>query len=141
VSPEVQASSGKGKGLEVAKLPAPATPTQLPSAKVSSPSSATKSTNLPPPPVIAPTPAPSGAYRLSCPLEDKGTEKRITDQILDITLPVPIRDILAVSPDVRKNLREMASNKCVTIGMVSINELSGHPGTNHWMHEYDDIRM
>jgi hypothetical protein len=95
-----------------------------------------KSANPPLP--AASASAPSGMYRLSCPLEDKGAEKYLTDQILDVTLPVPIRDILAVLPDVRKNLCDMSSNKCITVGMVSVNELSSHPGTNHWMHQYDD---
>jgi hypothetical protein len=96
-----------------------------------------KSANPPLP--TASAPVPSGTYHLSCPLEDKGVEKHLTDQILDVTLPVPIRDILAVSPDVRKNLHNISSNKHITVSTVSVNELSSHPGTNRWMCQYNNV--
>ncbi|KAG2739744.1 hypothetical protein P692DRAFT_201670809, partial [Suillus brevipes Sb2] len=88
-----------------------------------------------------PAPPPTGTYRLSCALEDKGAEKRITDQILDITIQVPVRDIFAVSPDIRKNFRDMSSNKRVTVGTVSVNELSSHPANRDWMRQYDGSHM
>jgi hypothetical protein len=141
ISPEVRTSSSKGKSLEVAKITTPAADAPITGAKSSSSSSVSKPANTPSPAASASTPAPSGAYRLSCPLEDKSAEKRITDQILDVTLPVPIRDILAVSPDIRKSMRDLSSNKRITVGTVSVNELSSHPVTNHWMRQYEDARM
>ncbi|KAG2748104.1 hypothetical protein P692DRAFT_201715678, partial [Suillus brevipes Sb2] len=111
VSPAIQASSNKGK------------------ANTSTPAHA------------VPAPPPTGTYCLSCALEDKGAEKRITDQILDITIQVPVRDIFAVSPDIRKNFRDMSSNKRVTVGTVSVNELSSHPANRDWMRQYDGSHM
>jgi hypothetical protein len=46
-----------------------------------------------------------------------------------------------VLPEVRKNLCNMSTNKCVTVGTVLVNELSGHPATNQWMSQYDDSHM
>ncbi|KIK33773.1 hypothetical protein CY34DRAFT_61867, partial [Suillus luteus UH-Slu-Lm8-n1] len=139
ISPEVRASTSKGKSLEVAKIISPAPDAPVENAKLSPTSPKSKPDN--PTPLVVSAPAPTGAYRLSCPLEDKSAEKRITDQILDITLPVPIRDILAVSPDIRKSMRDLSSNKRVTVGTVSVNELSSHPVTHHWMRQYEDARM
>ncbi|KAG2746277.1 hypothetical protein P692DRAFT_201867879, partial [Suillus brevipes Sb2] len=143
VSPAIQASSNKGKGLEVAKIPSPAaSDAPVTGAKSSSSSSsASKTANTSTPAHAVPAPPPTGTYRLSCALEDKGAEKRITDQILDITIQVPVRDILAVSPDIRKNFRDMSSNKRVTVGTVSVNELSSHPANRDWMRQYDGSHM
>ena len=143
VSPAIQASSNKGKGLEVAKIPSPATSdAPVTSAKSSSSSSsASKTANTSTPAHAVPAPPPTGTYRLSCALEDKGAEKRITDQILDITIQVPVRDIFAVSPNIRKNFRDMSSNKRVTVGTVSVNELSSHPANRDWMRQYDGSHM
>jgi hypothetical protein len=142
VSPAIQASSSKGKGLEVAKIPSPAaSDAPVTGAKSSSSLSASKTTNTSTPAHAVPTPPPTGTYCLLCALEDKGAEKHITNQILDITIQVPVRDIFAVSPDIRKNFRVMSSNKCVTIGTVSVNELSSHPANRDWMHQYDGSHM
>ncbi|KAG1765354.1 hypothetical protein EDD22DRAFT_1015293 [Suillus occidentalis] len=140
ISPEVRTSSSKGKNLEVAKIITPAADAPIVGTKSSSSSSVSKPTNTPPPVASTPMPTPSGAYRLSCPLEDKGAEKCITDQILDIMLPVPIRDILAVSPDIRKSMHNLSSNKRVTIGTVSYEDArmridDGHIVADHFCYE------
>jgi hypothetical protein len=104
ISPEVQASSSKGKGLGVAKI----TPLNIPvtnnpterttlvpkSAAFASSQSAPVSNNnstspLPMPPLSAPT-AQSTTYRYVFTLEDKEANKCIVERLLNSNLNIPV---------------------------------------------------
>jgi len=155
ISPEVQASSSKGKGLEVAKIAPHNVPvtnnsmertTLVPKSAAPAPSqSALLSTNnstslLPTPPLSAPT-TQLTTYRYAFTLEDKEADKRVVEHLLDSNLNIPIRELLAVSPDVRQHFRELTMKKCITVGMVSVHELSGQPATDTWLKQYEGVRL
>ncbi|KAG2339646.1 hypothetical protein BDR05DRAFT_891445, partial [Suillus weaverae] len=53
-------------------------------------------------------------------------------------LSIPVRELLAVLPEVRKQFRDMTTNKRVTVGTVSIDKLSGHFAMDRWLSQYDD---
>ncbi|KAG2347093.1 hypothetical protein BDR05DRAFT_876856 [Suillus weaverae] len=61
------------------------------------------------------------------------------EHILDSNFSIAIRELLAISPEVRKQFRNMTTNKHVTVGTVSINKLSGHFATDRWMSQYDNL--
>jgi hypothetical protein len=155
ILPEVQASSSKSKGLEVAKIAphnVPATndstekttlapKSAVPAPSQSAPSSTSNST--PPqlaPPLSAPT-AQSTTYRYAFALEDKEADKRIVECLLDSNLNIPVRELLAVSPDVRQHFHEFTTKKRVTVGMVSVHELLGQPAMDAWLKQYEGMRL
>ena len=57
--------------------------------------------------------------------------------MLDSQVNVPMRELIAVSTDVRKVLKEMTTTKRVTVGSVSVNELAGAPSTKEFLKRYD----
>jgi len=155
ISPEVQASSSKGKGLEVAKITLHNIPvtnnsmertTLAPKSAAPAPSqSAPLSTNnsmslLPMPPLSVPT-VQSTTYRYAFALEDKEADKRVVKRLLNSNLNIPVQELLAVSPDVRQHFRELTMKKRVTVGMVSVHELSGQPATDAWLKQYEGVRL
>ena len=74
---------------------------------------------------------PSGQFRCSFPLEDKTAPKRLLDRVLATTVPVPVRELIAVAPDVCKQLKDLAIAKRIPISTntVQVNELAGRdPG-------------
>ena len=75
----------------------------------------------------------STQFRYTFPLEDKGADKRVTDRMLDTSVSIPIRELIAVSTDVRKVFKDMTTTKRVTVGAMSINELSGAPSTKEYI--------
>jgi hypothetical protein len=102
ISPEVQALSSKGKGLEVAKivpLNVPVTnnsterttlapKSAAPACSQSAPSSKNNSTSpLPMPPLSAPT-VQSTTYCYAFALEDKEADKRVVECLLDFNLNI-----------------------------------------------------
>jgi len=104
ISPEVQASSSKGKGLEVAKIAphnVPVTNNSMerttlapkstaPAPSQSTPSSTSNSTPPQPvPPLSAPT-AQSTTYHYAFALEDKEADKRVVERLLDSNLNIPV---------------------------------------------------
>jgi hypothetical protein len=153
ILPEVQASSSKGKGLEVAKI----TPHNVPvtnnsterttlAPKSAAPAflqSAPSSTNnsmspLPMPLLSAPT-VQSTTYCYAFTSEDKEADKRIVKCLLDSNLDIPIQELLAVSPDVRQHFRELTMKKCIMVGVVSVQKLSGQPATDAWLKQYEGV--
>jgi hypothetical protein len=121
ILPEVQASSSKGKGLEVVKIVLHNVPvthnsmertTLAPKSAAPAPSqSAPSSTNhsmspLPTPPLSAPT-VQSTTYRYAFALEDTEADKCIVERLLNSNLNIPVRELLAVSPDVRQHFCEL----------------------------------
>ena len=74
---------------------------------------------------------PSGQFRYSFPLEDETAPKRLLDRVLATTVPVPVRELIAVAPDVRKQLKDLTTTKCIPISTntIQVNELAGRdPG-------------
>ncbi|KAG2100650.1 uncharacterized protein F5147DRAFT_776858 [Suillus discolor] len=139
ISPEIQASSDKGKGKELAKVAPTSAPTSAKAPpKGTSSSSTTSSSSAPPPspsqssaslstPTSAPAPIQSSSYRYAFPLEDKEADKLVVERLLDSNLSIPVRELLAVSPDVRQQFHELTMKKRITVGAVSVHKLSGHP--------------
>jgi len=155
ISPEVQASSSKGKGLEVTKI-APhnvhvtynsmerttlAPKSAAPASSQSAPSSTNISTSLlPMPPLSAPT-TQSTTYRYAFTLEDKEANKHVVEHILDSNLNIPIQEFLAVLPDVRQHFHNLTTKKCIMVGAASVHELLGQPATDAWLKQYKGVRL
>ena len=62
------------------------------------------------------------------PLEDKEAPRQVLDRVLDTAVPVPVKDLFAVSPEFRKQFRDLTMVKRVTnqaTNLVQVNELSG----------------
>jgi hypothetical protein len=155
ISPEVQALSSKGKGLEVAKiapLNVPVTNNSMerttlapksaaPASSQSAPSSNNNSTSpQPTSPLSAPT-AQSTTYRYAFALEDKEADKCVVEHLLDSNLNIPVQELLAVSPDVRQHFRKLTTKKHITVGTVSVHELSGQPATDAWLKQYEGVHL
>jgi hypothetical protein len=134
-SPEVQATR---QSTTTSAAPSRTTaPTSSPGIPASKPSS-----SVPPPPT---QPATAGAdssraranfppatqYRYTFALEDDTAPQRVLDRVLEASIPVPVKDLFAVSPDFRKHFRDVTTTKRVTsTGVVQVNELSGRdPGS------------
>ncbi|KAG2336086.1 hypothetical protein BDR05DRAFT_1006175 [Suillus weaverae] len=143
VSATVQALSTKGKAPESVKaITQPTMSTskskETPPVASSSSSSSLNTANVANPLSMMP---PLNQYRYSYPLEDKNADKCVLEHILNTTISIPIREILAVPPDVRKVFRDQMTIKCITIDTVSVNELSSQPELKDWMHSYDEVRL
>ncbi|KAF8548029.1 hypothetical protein OG21DRAFT_1489720 [Imleria badia] len=63
----------------------------------------------------------------SCPIEDKTAPCQILDRVLETTVPIPVKDLLSVAPEFRKQLRELATTKRIPVtgNVVQVNKLSG----------------
>jgi hypothetical protein len=82
----------------------------------------------------------AGQYRYSFPLEDDTTPKRVLDQVLETSIPVPVKELFAVSLEFRKQFRDLTTTKWVTSGsaiQVQVNKLSGHD-PDHISREFVD---
>ena len=65
------------------------------------------------------------------PLDDETAPKRLLDQVLETTMPVPVRELIAVAPEVCKQLKDLSTAKCIPISTntIQVNELAGRdPG-------------
>jgi hypothetical protein len=155
ISPEVQASSSKGKGLEVAKITPHNVPvtknstertTLAPKSAVPAPSqSASSSTNnstspLPMPLLSVPT-AQLTTYHYAFALEDKEANKHIVECLLDSNLNIPIQELLTVLPDVRQHICELTTKKRIMVGTVSVHKLSGQPAMDAWLKQYKGVHL
>ncbi|KAG2338268.1 hypothetical protein BDR05DRAFT_847302, partial [Suillus weaverae] len=109
-----------------------------PVASTSSSSSSSNTANITNPLSTMPS---SNQYRYSYPLEDKNADKHILEHILDMTISIPIREILAISPDVHKVFCDQTTTKHITVGTVSVNELLSQPELEEWMRGYDEVRL
>jgi hypothetical protein len=153
ILPEVQASSSKGKGLEVAKIAPHNVPvtnnsterttlalqSAVPASLQSAPSSTNNSTPLlPTPPLPVPT-AQSTTYCYAFTLEDKEADKRIVECLLDSNLNIPIQELLAVLPDVRQHFCNLTMKKHIMVGAVSVHERSGQPAMDAWLKQYEGM--
>lgn len=58
-------------------------------------------------------PPQNGQFRYTTPIEDSKIVKKVMEDALDATLPISIREILAIAPDARKFLKEQINTKKV----------------------------
>jgi hypothetical protein len=143
VSPAVQALMGKGKVPAVAKT-ATMPPLVTSKAKEALKAPTTAASSMAPP-VAAPTaknPTPAlNQYRYSFALEDKEADKRMVERLLDSNLNIPMHKLFAISPDVRKQFHDLTTTKRVTVGMVSVNELSSQLMIEEFICTFDQERL
>ena len=71
---------------------------------------------------------PSAQYQYLFPMEDETAPWQVLDQVLGSNIPVPVKDLLIVAPEFRKQLHELITVKHVTTNpsshVVQFNELS-----------------
>jgi hypothetical protein len=84
-----------------------------------------------------PTNQSSTQYRYAFPLEDKDADKCVVDRMLDSTISMPMRKLMAVSTDVCKVFKDLTTTKHVTVGTVSVNKLSSTPEMQDFLKKYD----
>jgi hypothetical protein len=64
----------------------------------------------------------------------------VLDQVLETSVPVPVKELFAVSPEFKKQFRDLTTMKWVTSGSanhVQVNELSSHD-PDHVSREFGD---
>jgi hypothetical protein len=64
----------------------------------------------------------------------------VLDRVLETSVPVPVKELFAVSPEFRKQFHDLTTTKWVTSGSanhVQVNELSGHD-PDHVSREFGD---
>jgi hypothetical protein len=134
-SPQVKVVGSKpnnapNKGTEVM---IPAEPSSMQDTTSSSPSS--QSAIIPDDP---PANQSSTQYRYTFLLEDKDVDKCVVDRMLDSTISMPMRELIAVSTDMCRVFKDLTTTKRVTVGTVSVNELSSAPETQEFLKKYDE---
>ncbi|KIJ05561.1 hypothetical protein PAXINDRAFT_21195 [Paxillus involutus ATCC 200175] len=65
------------------------------------------------PATTSPSTLNNGQFHYSFPLADSEAPKRALDQVLGVTVPVPLKELLALSPDLRKHMKEAVTGKRV----------------------------
>ena len=72
---------------------------------------------------------PTTQYQYLFPMEDKTASRRVLDWVLGSNVPVPVKDLLIVAPEFRKQFHELITVKHVMTNpsshVVQVNELSG----------------
>ena len=58
--------------------------------------------------------APASQFRYHTPIEDAKTISKVANQTLDVSITLPIRDLLSILPDVRRHIKEQIVTKRVT---------------------------
>jgi hypothetical protein len=110
------------------------TPAGSSSAQDTISSSSLQSTTIPDDP---PTNQSSMQYRYTFPLEDKDMDKCVVDRMLYSTISMPMHKLIAVSTDMRKVFKDLTTTKRVTVGTVSVNELSSTSEMQEFLKKYD----
>ena len=104
--------------------PSASTPTQSTATNSPTPSSSQLVPYKPTPSTVAPqvrysdqkgkAPDATGPdFHYQCPIEDKSDSKKVLDRILGIEIPISARELLSLSPDVRKQMKELTTTKKV----------------------------
>jgi hypothetical protein len=71
-------------------------------------------------------------FHYQCPIEDKADAKKVYERILDVSIPVTARELLSLSPDVRKQAKESTTTKKVkAAAFVAVDPVS------NYMHSLD----
>ena len=126
-----------------------ATPPKVPAPVANRPPSSTPpSTSIPFQNDSANTPSfnPQGQFRYLFPLKDETAPKCLLDRVLATTVLVPVQELIAVAPEVHKQLKDlsMAKHIPVSTNTVQVNELAGRdPSEVDWafgdrVHQSDD---
>ena len=72
---------------------------------------------------------PTTQYWYLFPMEDDTAPRRVLDWVLGSNVPIPVKDMLIVAPEFRKQLHELITVKCVMTNpsshVVQVNKLSG----------------
>ena len=94
------------------------------------------SASAPPLPCILPTNlqalVPTNQYKYSFLLEDETAPRHVLNCVLDTSIPVPVKDLFAVSPDIYKHFHNLTTVKHIitttpaTMVTIHINELASH---------------
>ncbi|KAG2061171.1 hypothetical protein BDR06DRAFT_1001500 [Suillus hirtellus] len=85
--------------------------------------------------------AKTASYQYLHGLEDKDTDKHILEHLLDTYINMLTRELFTILPDLRKQFHNLTTTKHVTVGTVLVNELTGHPTSDEWMHDYGTKRL
>jgi hypothetical protein len=141
-TPGNRSAARKGKAAErpaPSAAPAPSAPVPQPSAstnpapasKAVAPKSSVPQTIVPhiryPDPRVKGKDAVGPDFHFQCPIEDKADAKKVLDRILDITVPVTAREILSLSPEVRKQAKESTTTKKIkAAAFVSVEPVSNY---------------
>jgi hypothetical protein len=132
VSPAVQVTSAKGKVPEIMKAPSISATSASKSKEVnkalsvpSTMESATSSSSS------------SMQYIYSFTLKDKDTNKHVVQLLLECNINIPVHEIFTVSPDVHKQFRDLTTTKHITVGTMSVNELSSQQMTEEFVCTFD----
>ena len=62
------------------------------------------------------------------PLKDKSAPRQVLDRVVDTSVPIPVKDLIAASPEFRKQFQDLTTVKRVTntsSNSVQVHELSG----------------
>src|ERR1700724_1383054 len=74
--------------------------------------------------------APPPDFHYQCPIEDKADVKKVYQRILDVSIPVTARELLSLSPDVRKQAKESTMTKKVrAAAFVTVDPVSHYLNT------------
>jgi hypothetical protein len=75
---------------------------------------------------------PNPQFKLAFPAEDPTASARIVNSFLDSSITVPMRDILSVSPEVKRHFRDQTATQRVATNTMSVNELAGRNPEDVW---------
>jgi hypothetical protein len=124
VSPQVRASSDKGKGPAISPVASTSSAPSIAKPGTSSDKRATAS---------------SPQFKYQFPLEDPAASTRILESIRKSQIIVPLEDILSAAPDVRKQFRDQTTTRRVPVGTVSVHELAGRDPHEIWGNYEDSL--
>jgi hypothetical protein len=66
-------------------------------------------------------------FHYQCPIEDKADAKKVYERILDVSIPVTARELLSLSPEVRKQAKESTTTKKVkAAAFVAVDPVSNY---------------
>ncbi|KIO05055.1 hypothetical protein M404DRAFT_38260, partial [Pisolithus tinctorius Marx 270] len=71
-----------------------------------------------PAPTIPPSTNSTPQFRYQSSFDEAVATKRIINQVLDAKMEISTKDLLAVSPEIRKQIRELAATKKITMGSL-----------------------
>ncbi|KIK90976.1 hypothetical protein PAXRUDRAFT_14041 [Paxillus rubicundulus Ve08.2h10] len=119
LAPPAQRAPGEGQPItKPVPTTAPVRPTptaaqQEPSALDTAPCTPSAPAMTAQPANASSVPQSSSQFRYSFPLVDSEAPKCALDQVLGMTIPVPLKELLALSPDLRKHMKEAVMGKQV----------------------------
>ncbi|KIJ09842.1 hypothetical protein PAXINDRAFT_17098 [Paxillus involutus ATCC 200175] len=119
IAPPIQRAPGGGQPIAkpmptTARASTPSiTQQHEPSTSENPPSKPATPTTAAQPATTSPGTLNNGQFRYSFPLADSEAPKRALDQVLGVTVPVPLKELLALSPDLRKHMKEAVMGKRV----------------------------